>query len=253
MARKRMIDPDFWTDEKLGDCTRDERLLFMGLISNADDEGRGRANPKLVKSTIFPYDEDLTSQNINKMLELLDSKKLIQLYTVDGQEFYHVTNFKKHQVINRKQPSKLPEPPINETSQSIHTSFTEYSVNSNGMIQDGSVLREEKRKEEKLKEKNIREEKQSTLSLEISKYVEKITNGKWFIAKELERLSLLIEMYTFDWIKDAVSESVKRNKYSMDYVEGILKAWTKEGREKTNANSRDRTESEDREGIGLTF
>ena len=40
-----MIDPNFWTDEKLGECSIQERLLFMGLISNADDEGYGRANP----------------------------------------------------------------------------------------------------------------------------------------------------------------------------------------------------------------
>ena len=50
MARKRMIDPNFWTDEKLGECSIQERLLFMGLIGNANDEGYGRANSKLIKA-----------------------------------------------------------------------------------------------------------------------------------------------------------------------------------------------------------
>ena len=66
MARKRMLDPNFWTDEKLGECSRDERLLFMGLISSADDEGYGRANPKLLKSLIFPYD-DLRTSDLEKI------------------------------------------------------------------------------------------------------------------------------------------------------------------------------------------
>ena len=69
MARKRMLSPEFWTDEKLGDCTRDERLLFMGLISQADDEGRGQGNPKLVKALVFPYDDDITTNMTASMLK----------------------------------------------------------------------------------------------------------------------------------------------------------------------------------------
>lgn len=113
MARKRMIDPEFWQDEKLGECTRDERLLFMGLISNADDEGYGRANVKLVKSNIFPYDDDLKAKDIEKMLSSLMNKKLIIVYVVEGQDFYCLPNFTKHQVINKPTASKLPVLPQN--------------------------------------------------------------------------------------------------------------------------------------------
>ena len=104
-----MIDPDFWSDEKLGRCTRDERLLFMGLISNADDEGYGRGSIKLLKSTIFPYDEDLKSSVVDKMLSNLVQENLVIIYKVDGQEFYFLPNFKKHQTINRPTSSKLPK------------------------------------------------------------------------------------------------------------------------------------------------
>lgn len=114
MARKRMIDPDFWNDEKLGSCTRDERLLFMGLISNSDDEGKGRANVRLIKSEIFPYDDDLKIKDIEKMFINLSKKNLVIVFVVDEQEFYYLPNFNKHQVINKPMPSKLPEIP-NET------------------------------------------------------------------------------------------------------------------------------------------
>jgi hypothetical protein len=104
-----MIDPSFWTDEKLGECTRDERLLFMGLISNADDEGCGRANPKLLKSIIFPYD-DLDMTEFEKWLNHLKDLNLITLYAVDGQAYYSIPKFTKHQTINKPIPSTLPKP-----------------------------------------------------------------------------------------------------------------------------------------------
>ncbi len=109
MARKRMIDPDFWIDEKLGQCTRDERLLFMGLISNADDEGKGRANPKLIKSAVFPYDDDISAESVGKMMGELAEKGIAMIYEADGQEFYWLPNFLKHQKINRPAPSKIPD------------------------------------------------------------------------------------------------------------------------------------------------
>ena len=79
MARKRMIDPSFWTDEKLGECSIQERMLFMGLISNADDEGYGRANPKLLKSLIFPYD-DLRASDLEKWLSHLGGLHIVVLF-----------------------------------------------------------------------------------------------------------------------------------------------------------------------------
>ena len=87
MARKRMIDPNFWSDEKLGECSIQERLLFMGLISNADDEGYGRANPKLLKSLIFPYD-DLRASDLEKWLSHLGRLNIVVLFKYDGQTYY---------------------------------------------------------------------------------------------------------------------------------------------------------------------
>ena len=139
-----MIDPDFWSDEKLGSCTRDERLLFMGLISNSDDEGRGRANSKLIKSTIFPYDNDLKSSQVEKMLFNLCSKKMICIYIIDDQEFYFLPNFKNHQIINRPTRSKIPEMP--ETVDACV--LTEDSLNTHGGLTPNI-------KEKKIREVNI--------------------------------------------------------------------------------------------------
>lgn len=111
MARKRMIDPTFWEDEKLGTMLVECRLLFMGLISQADDDGRLRGNPALIRSLIFPYDDGLTAATVDEWLSCLHNNGLILRYSVDDERYIWIINFDKHQTINKPTPSKLPGPP----------------------------------------------------------------------------------------------------------------------------------------------
>jgi len=74
-----MIDPSIWSDEKLGLLSPLHRLLFIGLFSNADDEGRLPGHPNYIKSLIFPYDNDITPQNVEAMLNDLNRKGFIWL------------------------------------------------------------------------------------------------------------------------------------------------------------------------------
>ena len=146
MARKRMIDPNFWTDEKLGECSIQERMLFMGLISNSDDEGYGRANPKLLKSLIFPYD-DMKSTDLEKWLNHLAELNIVVLYKYDGQTYYYLPNFLKHQTINKPTKSAFPKHD-DERCSSTTVVILEYYL-----------LKEKKRKEKKRKEKKRIEKK----------------------------------------------------------------------------------------------
>ena len=56
MARKRMIDPSIWTSESFMSLRNRQRLLFIGLISHADDYGKLKADPKSLKAKIFAGD-----------------------------------------------------------------------------------------------------------------------------------------------------------------------------------------------------
>ena len=140
MARKRMIDPNFWTDEKLGTCEPLARYTFMGLISQADDAGRLNGHPALIKSQVFPYDSDIMPDQVNGWLNQLEQKGLIRRYEVDGQSYICIPKFLKHQKINRPSESKLPAPPEN---------FSDGSVSPHGTLTEPSPRKEEKRKEEK--------------------------------------------------------------------------------------------------------
>jgi len=134
MPRKRMIDPEFWSDEEIGNWSPYARLLYIGLWNFADDEGRFKANESLLKAQIFPYDSKI---NLGMLLEELKSK--IQLYQVNGSHYGHLYNFLKHQRIDKPQPSKLPAP----------LPFQECSPNNPGTFPPN------------LKEENLKEENRS--------------------------------------------------------------------------------------------
>lgn len=106
MPRRRIIDPEFWSDEEIGHWSHSARLFYIGLWNFADDEGRFKANSMLLKSQIFPYDEKV---NLDKLKEEIENK--IQWYEEKGLKYGHIKNFLKHQRIDRPSGSKLPIPP----------------------------------------------------------------------------------------------------------------------------------------------
>lgn len=108
MARIRTVKPDFWADEKLASVSRDARLFFIGLFNFADDEGRLRGSPLLLRSQVFPYDLDVDTESL---LRVLVEKSLIVRYEVAAESYVFVRNFSKHQKIDRPSPSVLPDPP----------------------------------------------------------------------------------------------------------------------------------------------
>ncbi|GGL27546.1 hypothetical protein H9L10_03640 [Phycicoccus endophyticus] len=110
MARIRTIKPTFWGDDKVAKLTRDERLLFLGLVSMADDEGRFLASNAAVAGFVFPNDE-LSPARIGRWMKHLDAVGLIRVYDVGSVRYGVLPKFTTHQVINRKTKSVLPEPP----------------------------------------------------------------------------------------------------------------------------------------------
>lgn len=107
MARNRMIKPDFWSDEKTGNLSDRAKLLYIGMLNFADDEGLIRYNPTYLRSCIFPY-HDILIKDIKTTLKELE--QFLYVYTVNNQTYARLKNFKRHQVINKPQPTKLPLP-----------------------------------------------------------------------------------------------------------------------------------------------
>ena len=109
MARQRSLTPSIWRDEKLSRLDPIIRMFFIGLISNADDEGRLFGNSKFLASLIFPCDEEITSKITENWTQVLSRLNIIRVYEINNIRYIQINNFTKHQAINRPSISKIPQ------------------------------------------------------------------------------------------------------------------------------------------------
>lgn len=107
MASRRMIDPNFWSSESLMECDYRQRLLFLGIVSNADDQGRLKGNPKLVKAAVFPFD-DLSADDVQADIDMLVDAECIALYKVGSKTCIQILNWWDYQHPQWAYPSELP-------------------------------------------------------------------------------------------------------------------------------------------------
>lgn len=131
MARIRTIKPEFPEDEKLGACTRDARLLFILIWTLCDDHGRFRASPVFLRTHLFPYDLDITPQDIAGWLNELHAKRRVELYEVEGETYGLVTNWGRHQRVDNAGRPLYPDPP-NTDSPRVSASLGEPPRDSAG-------------------------------------------------------------------------------------------------------------------------
>ena len=108
MARIRTIKPEMRTDEKLTECSLSARLLFIGMLNFADDNGNQAFSAKRIKMQVFPADAIDTQPLIGELL----TQGVIIEYTVNEEKFLHIKGFSTHQVINRPSATRIPQPPF---------------------------------------------------------------------------------------------------------------------------------------------
>lgn len=107
MARKRTIDPDFWTHEKLTPLSKAHRLLYLGMISLADDYGNLKADPLFLKLKIFPLDPE-TIEEVAALRDDLAAAGVIRLYEVDGEAYLNHPKWDTYQKVGHLFPPKYP-------------------------------------------------------------------------------------------------------------------------------------------------
>jgi hypothetical protein len=110
MARKRMIDPKFWQDDKMMSLTPMHRLLFIGIWNFSDDAGIHKNSDSMLKAEVFPCD-DITVEEVGELKDELIQQELIIPFNSEGIELFYVKNWKIYQSIQKPIPSKytLPE------------------------------------------------------------------------------------------------------------------------------------------------
>lgn len=145
MARKRMISPEIWQSEDFSKLSILARLTFIGLFSNADDEGRGRAKAAYLKSIIYPYDEGMRVADIDKALSEIAQNMSVTFYTHDGNEYYFLDNWCAWQKVEKPQTSKIPA--LSDRKNIIRRLINEESENVRRLVPPNRI--EENRIEKK--------------------------------------------------------------------------------------------------------
>jgi hypothetical protein len=125
MARLRTVKPEYWTDERVGECSVSARLLFIACWNFADDHGGLDRSSKQLKAQAFPYDNIDCEPLVQ---ELLNQRLLIE-YEVDGKKYLHISGFRKHQKVEK--PGK-PRVPLYEGKATTHRVLAESSPSSSG-------------------------------------------------------------------------------------------------------------------------
>lgn len=105
----RIIKESICDSEKLAALSDFEFRLWVGLITQADDAGRGDARPAYIKGHVFPFRERVTTKDIDAALHALAAGSCVTLYTVGGRPYYSFPSWAKHQRIRDCKP-KYPGP-----------------------------------------------------------------------------------------------------------------------------------------------
>lgn len=108
----RIIKESLCSSEKIASLSDFEFRLWVGLITQVDDAGRGDARPAIIKGRVFPFRERLSIKDIDAALQALAAKGCVSIYTVDGKPYFLFPGWAKHQRVRDCKP-KYPEPPEN--------------------------------------------------------------------------------------------------------------------------------------------
>src|SRR6185369_15339032 len=125
MARARNIKPGFFLNEDLVNLPFSTRLLFVGLWTIADREGRLCDKPKQIKMAVFPGDD----VDVDGGLQDLADAKFIVRYEVKAARYIEIINFIKHQHPHVKESaSTIPAPCKPRTSTRLKRPLTDSPI-----------------------------------------------------------------------------------------------------------------------------
>lgn len=127
MGRIRTIKPEFFLSEGLATLSPLHRLLFVGLWTLADREGRLEDRPQRIKVQLLPWD----NCDPEKLLRDLDREGYIHRYEAVGIACIAIPGFQKHQRPHPKEAAwGLPNPPSREVPRKAVKRSVESSVGS---------------------------------------------------------------------------------------------------------------------------
>lgn len=118
MARIRTLKPEFWADEKLSLLDPITRLVFLGLVSLADDAGRLIDNVKQLDGQLFPSTDDTCRDALDTLARM---ERIIRYQSASGQHLLQIANWSRHQRVDKPSTYVLPAPPSGDSRETLAT------------------------------------------------------------------------------------------------------------------------------------
>lgn len=112
---RRLIDSRIYSNEKYGELPMGAKELLKSIVTHADEDGRLKAGGKFLRSITFPYNEEISSVQVEEWRDLLHEAGFIRAYGCNGDRYCDVPGWQDpksefHQVLrkDRYTPSVLP-------------------------------------------------------------------------------------------------------------------------------------------------
>ena len=109
----RIIKESAFLSDRISRLSDFEFRLWVGLITQADDAGRGDARPAIIKGHVFALRERVTIKDIDNALHALAAAGCVFLYTVDEKPYFAFPSWTAHQRVRDVKP-KYPAPECGE-------------------------------------------------------------------------------------------------------------------------------------------
>jgi len=108
----RILKESIATSDNLNSCSPEAQMLFIRLITRADDYGRFEARPSIVRGFCYPLALDrISDEDIVGWLSELQNNRLLQIYQGEDEVSYlYLVNWERHQRVRNKR-SRYPQPP----------------------------------------------------------------------------------------------------------------------------------------------
>lgn len=121
MPRARNIKHEFFMNDILGELSSDVQLLYIGLWTLADREGKLFDRPKKIKALLFPY----KNFDVEENLQALHDAQFIVRYEVKSMKYIWIPTFLMHQNPHHREKSlHIPSPNIIQPQPSPNLALT---------------------------------------------------------------------------------------------------------------------------------
>ncbi len=105
----RIIKESVCTSDTLNQLSWFEEVCWYRLIVSCDDYGRMDARPAILRATMFPLNESVTTKSLMSALDKMASIGLVVPYEVNGKPYVYLPSWGEHQRV-RDSKEKYPAP-----------------------------------------------------------------------------------------------------------------------------------------------